>query len=59
MGTRGHAAGVGAVVGLSQAEAADVLARCQLGQVFLLLRLGPNSLIGTITSDDCTLAMER
>ena len=35
-----HAAGVRAVVGLGQAEAADPLAARQLGQVFLLLRLG-------------------
>ena len=38
--TSGHASGVGAVVWLGQAEAADVLAAGQLGQVFLLLRFG-------------------
>jgi dihydropyrimidine dehydrogenase (NAD+) subunit PreT len=40
VGARGHAAGVRAVVGLGQAEAADEFTAGQLGQVFLLLRLG-------------------
>ena len=40
VGARGHAAGVGAVVGLGQAEAADEFTTGQLGQVLLLLRFG-------------------
>ena len=40
VGAGGHAAGVRAVVGFGQAKAANELARGQLGQVFLALRLG-------------------
>jgi len=40
LGARDHAAGVGAVIGLGQAEAADPFAGGQPGQVLLLLRLG-------------------
>jgi hypothetical protein len=33
--------------------------RGQLGQVLLRVASLPNSLIGTITSEDCTLIIER
>ena len=36
---RHHRAGIGAVIGLGQAEAADDLARCELRQILLALRL--------------------
>jgi hypothetical protein len=46
------------VVGLGQAEAADHSPVASLRQVFLL---APRAelVIGTITSDDCTLIIER
>ena len=47
------------MVGFGEAEAADPLAAGQLGQVFLLLASVPNSWIGTITSELCTLIIER
>ena len=39
LGARRHRAGIGAVVGLGQAEAADDLAARELGQIFAPLRL--------------------
>lgn len=58
-GTGDHRARVGAVVGLGQTKTTDPLATGQLGKYFCFWASVPNSLMGTITSDDCTLIIER
>jgi hypothetical protein len=51
--------GIGAEVRLREAEAADQLGLRQLRQVLPLRGVVPNSGISSITSEDCTLIIER
>ena len=57
---RDHRAGVGAVVGLGEAEAADPLAAARASADTSPSGPGvPNCSIGSITSEDCTDIIER
>jgi hypothetical protein len=59
LGAGDHGAGIGAMVGLGQAEAADPFAGGELGQVLLALLFRAIGKIGCMTSEDCTDMAER